>query len=265
MKGILCYYSGTGNTLAACRYMVKNLSSIDFVLYNIAKGGPVDFTEYDLAGFAAFADFWGPSMLFRRFIKSLPRQKKKPAFLFNTFGSINGRTLMAMAGIVKKRGFDIIAEFALHTPENFPVMVAGDNSNSQAPDEREMNDFNNFINYLSNLIDSIKTGKDIKRFPTRTKWPDIIIPSLPRRLARKISMGRKFLDEKLCNECGVCAQACPYQAIKLDPKPIFNSDKCWGCWACYNRCLMKAIYTKNIRGTGHYPGPIEPLLKKLKV
>ena len=30
------------------------------------------------------------------------------------------------------------------------------------------------------------------------------------------------------------------------------------------RCPVKAIYTKKLRGKGHYPGPTEELKQKLK-
>jgi NAD-dependent dihydropyrimidine dehydrogenase PreA subunit len=49
----------------------------------------------------------------------------------------------------------------------------------------------------------------------------------------------------------------------LDPKPVFDEPRCYGCWACYNRCPKRAIYTKKLRGRGHYPGPSDELRRKL--
>lgn len=40
---------------------------------------------------------------------------------------------------------------------------------------------------------------------------------------------------------------------------------CHGCWICYNDCPEKAIYTKKLRGVGHYPGPIDTLREKLRI
>jgi len=77
-------------------------------------------------------------------------------------------------------------------------------------------------------------------------------------------MGEKFVDENLCTECGTCEKTCPYNAIMLNPKPVFDMTKCYGCWGCFNHCPTKAIYTKKFRGVGHYPKPSNQLKEKLK-
>jgi ferredoxin len=76
-------------------------------------------------------------------------------------------------------------------------------------------------------------------------------------------MSGKFVDESLCIECGVCEKRCPYGAIELAPKPVFDENKCNACWACYNHCPKQAIYTRRYRGVGHYPKPIDQLKEKL--
>ena len=77
-------------------------------------------------------------------------------------------------------------------------------------------------------------------------------------------MGEKFVDKSLCSECGICEKVCPYGAVELNPTPVFDQNKCYGCWSCYNHCPEKAIYTKKLRGVGHYSEPNEQLRKKLK-
>jgi len=66
-------------------------------------------------------------------------------------------------------------------------------------------------------------------------------------------MGEKFIEETLCNECGICKKLCPNGAIELNPKPVFDMDRCYGCWACYNHCPEKAIYTKKVKGKDIIP------------
>ena len=77
MKGIICYYSGSGNTKLACEYIVGNMKNIDFKFHNIVKDGMPDLNNYSLVGFACFADHWGPSFLVEKFLKKLPQQNKK--------------------------------------------------------------------------------------------------------------------------------------------------------------------------------------------
>jgi len=258
MTGIICYYTGSGNTKLACEYIVGNMKNIDFKFHNIVKDGIPDLNNYSLVGFACFADHWGPSFLVEKFLKKLPQQNKKPAFVFNTYGFISGKTLKIIDKLVTKKGFLVIAGHSLHTPENFPPMIVGGRANEQAPNDKEFSNFNNFISELNAIINQIEKGKEIKR----GKIKGSLLPAFSRTKAKK-GMGEKFVDESLCTECGICEKTCPYRAIKLNPKPIFDMDKCYGCWACYNHCPTKAIYTKKFRGVGHYPKPIKQFKEKL--
>jgi ferredoxin/flavodoxin len=260
MKGIICYYSGSGNTKLACQYLAKKITAIEFRLFDIINDKGLDLAAYDLAGFAAFADYLGPSRALIDFVRALPKQQAKPAFVFNTFGSFNGATLRVMAGEVSNRGFNVIAGHALHMPENIPTMIVNGNANEQAPDAAEMDAFNQFIAQLDGLSAGLP---DVRKTEFRLKLAQRLIPAMPRTIGRAM-MGLKFADDKLCTRCGTCVKVCPYAAIQLKDLPQFDQKKCYGCWACYNHCPTKAIYTKKFRGVGHYPEPIAAVRRKLE-
>ena len=217
-----------------------------------------------MVGFATFADFWGPPHLFQTFIESLPRQNDKAAFVFNTYGFISVKTLKALDKWVTARGFKVVASHSLHTPESYPPMIARGKGYAQSPNEREMENLDSFISGLDQLLNHLREGKEIKRRRLRIGFVNSLLPMLPRTQARK-DMGEKYVDESFCTECGLCEKNCPYKAIRLDPKPVFNMDECYGCWACYNHCPQKAIYTSKYRGVAHYPEPIDQLREKLKI
>ncbi|MBU4444819.1 EFR1 family ferrodoxin [bacterium] len=264
MRGIVCYYSGSGNTKLACQYIVKNIKHIEIDIFNIVKDGIPDLRKYNIVGFAAFTDFLGPPYLAQTFIEKLPQQDNKPAFVFNTYGFISGKTLKILDKWVTAKGFKIIAGHSLHTPESYPPMIAGGRGNEQAPSKKEMNEFNSFISELDQLLYFLGEGKEIQRKKMSVGLLNSLLPAFSRSKARK-DMGEKYIDDTLCKECGTCEKLCPYEAIKLNPKPIFNMTKCYGCWACYNHCPNKAIYTKKYRGIGYYPKPHNQLMEKLKV
>ncbi len=264
MKGIVCYYSGSGNTRLASQYIVKNVESTEFDLFDVVKDGTPDLEKYDVVGFATFTDFWGPPYLFQTFIESLPRQNDKPAFVFNTYGFISAKTLKVLDEWVTARGFKVVAGHSLHTPESYPPMIARGMGYAQAPNKREMKNLNGFISGLDQLLNHLREGKEIKRRKPRIGFVNSLLPMLPRTQARK-DMGEKYVDELLCTECGLCEKNCPYKAIKLSPKPVFDMDECYGCWACYNHCPQKAIYTTKYRGVAHYPQPVDVLREKLSV
>jgi len=264
MRGIICYYSGSGNTKLACQYIMKNTKNIEIDLFNIVRDGTPNLKKYDIVGFATFTDFLAPSYLVQTFIEKLPQQNNKLAFVFNTYGFISGKTLKILDKWITAKGFHVIAGHSLHTPESYPPMIARGRDNEQAPSKKEINDFNSFISELDQLCYLLKKGKEIKRKKIRIGLLNSLLPMFSRTKARR-DMGDKYVDESLCTECGICEKLCPYEAIKCSPKPVFNMNKCYGCWICYNHCPAKAIYTKKCRGVGHYPKPIKQLKEKLKV
>jgi ferredoxin len=260
MRGALIYFSNTGNTKLACEYIKNHLGNIELDLLDIKQDKPIDLSAYGLVGFAAWADYGAPSLLINEYLGSLPEQHGKPAFVFNTFGMMNGGTLKGLHDRAAKAGFNVVAAFALHTPENIPLMIAKGFIAGEAPNQKEMEKFQTAIKDLDRACLDIKEGKPVKK-NVRFGLLDLFSP-FPRTKAKK-DMGEKFADLALCAKCGTCKSVCGYAAIELSPYPVFDEGNCYGCWACYNRCPQKAIYTKKFRGKWHYPKPNEELSKKL--
>jgi len=90
-----------------------------------------------------------------------------------------------------------------------------------------------------------------------------VMPSFDSTQAKK-DFGEQFLAEERCEECGVCAKLCPYSAIELTPKPVFDHQACYGCWSCYNHCRSQAIHTPKFTGDHQYPKPIDHVREVLR-
>jgi flavodoxin len=189
MKGVICYYSSTGNTRLACRYIARSIQDVAFELFDVTKGKVVALERYDIVGFATFTDFLGPPQFFRAFIEGLARQSGVPAFVFNTYGNLSGRTLKVLDRMATAKGFQVIAGHSLHTPESYPPMIARGKGNEQAPDGREMAAFNGFVSDLSHLLGGLEAGEALKRRRIRVGLLNSVLPTFPRTAARK-NMGR---------------------------------------------------------------------------
>jgi ferredoxin/flavodoxin len=263
MKGIIFYYSNTGNTLLACKYLAHKLSAVNFNFCSIKEQKIINLDQYNIAGFATFTDSWEPPKIFVDFILQIPEQNRKPAFLLNTFGFFSGKTLKRMNQHVTARGFLVLCGHSLNTPENFPPMIRLGLGGAQHPVEKKLEKFNKFIMILHRQIENLKNNINIKPEKIKIGIFNALLPPFPQGIIPSI-MGEKKVDKELCTECGTCSKNCPLDVITLDPKPVFDNSTCHFCWTCYNRCPRKAIYTTKYRGKYHYPGPNDLLKEKLK-
>ncbi len=55
------------------------------------------------------------------------------------------------------------------------------------------------------------------------------------------------LDQKLCDSCGICVEACPVNGIKMDPVTVLPliCDTCRGEFKCVQWCPAQAIERRN--------------------
>lgn len=263
LKGIICYYSGSGNTKLACAYLKNKIENADFELYNIVKNDAPDFDRYDFVGFATFADFYAPPKLMYSFVERISNHNGKRAFVFNTYGGISGRTIKAFSDLVEGAGFDVLTGFSLHMPESHPPSRKRGFASDNSPKEKDLKQFNDFIADLDNILSDIKLNKKVQKRKLRISLIGRILPISKRTQAKK-DFGIQKLNEELCIECGVCMRGCPYEAITMNPKPVVDHDVCAGCWYCYNHCKQKAIFTKKLTGDYQYPKPNENVKSKLK-
>lgn len=263
MRILICYYSGSGNTKLCCEFIKNKLNDCEVELYDLVRDSNLSIDNYDIIGFATFTDLLAAPQRFIDFVDSLDQQSNKYAFVFNTFGFISGHTINHMRRLVAKKGFNVLAGHSLHVPENYPPMIRSGKSFEDSPSPKDMDGFNKFIN---NLIISVKALKADEIIKHRIKFPFIFkfIPVLSRRITKK-EFGKQDVKPELCKECGLCAKGCPYDAVVMNPKPVFDHIKCHGCWFCYNICKNKAIYTPKFDGECQYPKPSDKLLEKLRI
>jgi len=262
MKGILCYYSGSGNTKLTCQYLADHIKNAEIELFDIVKRDIPDFSQYDVAGFATFTDFGSISHYVRLFFEKMPAQSM-PAFVLNTYGFMSVATLRDLAKLTQDKGFQVLSGYSLHTPENYPPMRMRNMAADDAPKPKELDTFHAFIQRLDQQLSMLQNGQTSPQDPIKIGIKNTVFSILPFPTAKK-DMGEQQVDESKCTECGICAKRCPYGAIQLSPKPVFDHQNCYGCWACYNHCPEQAIYTPKFKGEGQYARPIAALRQKLQ-
>jgi ferredoxin len=253
LRGVICFYSGSGNTRLACEYLAARVG-VEFDLVDVTAGDDVDLRPYDVVGLAASTDFGGMPRRFEEFLSDLPPQDGKPAFVLNTYGLASARTLRELADQSNSRGFAVFGGHSLRMPESYPPMIAMHLAFADQPNAAVLRKFDVFIGDVARAFGALERREGVERRRVSIGLLGAMSRSRPRTTARD-DMGEKFVDAELCTECGICARRCPYGAITIAPEPVFDMARCYGCWRCYNQCPRHAIYTGKFRGGPYYAHP----------
>ena len=266
LKGAIVYYSNTGNTKLACEYIRRKSESIDFDLVDMVRDKTADLSGYELLGFAFFADTWQPPKLFVRYVEALQEVSGKYAFCFHTYGAISGRTARTMVDILKKKGLKVIGEHALHTPENYPPMIAAGQGNGNRPNEKDMRAFDGFIKALNEKAGMIEKGLPPEEEHAHIGLFNSLLPSNPGVLNTMIAgKFRLDVDREKCILCKVCESVCPVSAVSIEGEVSIDHARCEKCWSCYNHCPVGAIVNGRYRGSARYPGPSKTYTDKFSL
>jgi NAD-dependent dihydropyrimidine dehydrogenase PreA subunit len=58
---------------------------------------------------------------------------------------------------------------------------------------------------------------------------------------RPLVKPRLHVRPERCNQCGVCVQQCPAQALTMEELPRLDAEKCISCYCCYELCSNQAV------------------------
>lgn len=267
------YFSGTGNTALVAGMIQSGLAALgcaaELIPVEDVLGGKrtPDMEGFDLVGFGSqVIGFTTPSVMMR-FIKLLPKQNGKRAFVFRTAGgvaTVNYNASRPMLRALGRRGFDVFHErlFAIGS------------------------------NWINRFDDAVVAGL---AQATRRKTA-LMCEALLRGEARHLETGRfqrlkmglvgrvtpaffrvagkdMAVDQAACTQCGLCARHCPAGNITLKQGKVRFGWQCNCCLRCVYACPAKAIRFKHlgffavpggydIQATLAHPQPADPTGEK---
>lgn len=265
-KILVLYHSASGNTAWVAEQLVSQLKQhLEVTLCSITQYPDAsDLQSFSMVGFGCPVMAFQPSFSMADFIRSLPVQQDKSAFIFTTYAGIHANSSRVLAGLLASRGFRTVCHERFRGEESWPVLrytrfIMGRGRPGSS-------DMQNIISYAHTIAGNLRTISDGKA-ATAARTPfnpfDIFyyIGRTVRRDALRMMMSTKKINLEKCTRCGLCRDWCAAGAISLDPYPVFSS-RCNGCWGCYNICPEGAVQTF-IPPSGRYH-EMAAVLKRLR-
>jgi ferredoxin len=247
------YFSGTGNALSAAKWIWQKgqESVINSTMHSIEEERQINTEPAEGRSLNVFAypthGFIGPWIMLK-FLVRFPRIKNGDAVFLNTRGGfklgrfyipgVSGLALWFPCILFLLRGFRVRGMLPLDMPHSWISFFP---PNSKTASEAIAKRCRGIV---EKLCDRVFSGRRYIRYTVLTHfWIDVLVaPIVPLYLL----MGRFVLAKTLfasseCNNCSICRDACPVNAIVIRNERPYWMYNCESCMRCMNICPRRAV------------------------
>jgi Pyruvate/2-oxoacid:ferredoxin oxidoreductase delta subunit/putative NADPH-quinone reductase len=236
-KYLIHYFSGTGNTYHMVKAMEKELRNKGFEveLSNIEKDNHIRIDDYSHHIFCFPVYGMGTPSIMLEYISKVKSKAQSNAAIVCTSAGTEGQALSHLKYLLNKNGFKVfLTDMVVYTYNWTQVMNPQSKEVEQLVFKKaEMN-----VSAITEKIVDNKTS--YKKMNVIIKFLFWIIFILFRNLGRRF-LGKSYIADENCINCGRCKDVCPAKVIEIyDKKPRWNL-RCECCQRCINICPKKAI------------------------
>ena len=237
------YFSGTGNTLTACRWITENeqkrgLKTNLIPIDRFNKIIPPPAEGRRLIGFCYPTHGFNLPWIMLKFILKFPRMPRCDVFLLNSMGGVSGIAQILPALILLIKGFRVKGMFPLYMPSNWISVHPG---LSEAVVSRM---FARSRGKLDKFCKKIFAGKIYLRPIVFIMLPlDIALAPIAFMyfMYGRFYFAKVFIAATDCDTCRLCETKCPTTSIRIIDNRPFWKLTCESCMRCINICPQKAI------------------------
>ncbi|MFL0251125.1 EFR1 family ferrodoxin [Clostridium neuense] len=241
MKGLIAYFSGTGNT----EYVVKLVSNefakrnIECEIFNIENDKRIK-DEYDFYVFASPIHIEVfPKFFIDWLSEKAPAVDNKRCLLLSTQASQVGYGGRQVSRLLERKGYSIVYMRSIPMPNNYYL---GKFKATSEDKKLEM------VSEVSN--EAVAAVEGFLRDDVYIEKQSFYITELS-KLVYKLYMpilnnfAKKNLtvDYDICIKCKKCEKGCPVNNIKFDDAIHFDK-KCIACQRCVQKCPVNAFKYK---------------------
>ncbi|MCQ2233120.1 MAG: EFR1 family ferrodoxin [Paludibacteraceae bacterium] len=253
---MIFYYTSTGNSQWVAEKLEHLLEESIYSINTIAKDGysSTDFelTEGERIIFVFPVHSWNVPAVVRKFISKLSVEGTPSAvYAVCTCGDDCGKTNENLSTMLDLIGLKLNACFSVQMPNNY-VLMPGFNIDDPSVQHKKMIEA---VTTVEQIADKILSGNcDAKGFYTSGTFP-WTKSVLLYQYFKRIQCGRTpFKATDACVGCGLCAQVCPENNIRMQSngRPQWRNH-CTQCAACFHHCPKNAVqYGSVTKGKGQY-------------
>ena len=251
---IIYYFSGTGNAKQAAKWIVDvaTKKGVETKLLNIAKlpkDSNLPLSENTLIGFCYPTHGFNAPPILLRFLMQFPKAEfRNNVFVLNTRAGmkmskiftpgISGLAQILPALILRSKGFRLVGYRPIDLPSNWISVHPG-----LKPSVVE-SIFDRCERITRQFALQILNGKKVYRGLYDLPIDLLISPvALAYYFYGRFILSKTFIASNACNQCGLCVQDCPANAISMVNEKPFWSYNCESCMHCMNYCPQRAIET----------------------
>lgn len=256
MKGIVVYYSGTGNTQKIAKAIHKGMETVleKCDIASVKKIDPKDVAKYDVLAIGGPIWYFRETANLRLFAYKMPRLDGKYCVPFCTHGAAPMGFFYSLVPTLVKKGLIIIGwndwycgvYQVLHMPKPYLTDGHPDVIDLQEAElfgkkmaERAMK----ISNGQANLIPKIPKGPKADPLWQPASMAKFEPPGLARKADEAISRPLRKVNLVKClyPTCTICVDNCPVNAFDFSMKPPKVKQQCLQCNICERLCPTNAI------------------------
>jgi NAD-dependent dihydropyrimidine dehydrogenase PreA subunit/flavodoxin len=240
----MVYHSGSGSTRLVSEVLSDRLSGF----FNVDAVEMVPGFKYEklndhdliMLGFPTF--YFKPSFSASEFVRKMPvLEKKKPFFLYTTFGLYSGNSIRILSKELEKKNAGIIGYSQIRGPASDGVLILPSFKLFFSYEKKAGEKINRAVNVIRSFF---KNGEEKMGIPA-LRWYSPVTGIFKRQLS-SIDYSQYRADlrvmEDRCSNCNICVENCIWGCWKEGKDlPALDISNCEFCLKCVHNCPDKAI------------------------
>ena len=228
MNTVLYYFSATGNSLTTAKLLAAELGSCTLVPIASLRGEAeiaVDSTA-DAVGFVFPIYFSDMPYAMRSFVCRLRFTHTPYIFSVCTSRGHYGDIAKRLHALLAAKGQKLSCSAHVQMPGNSRISTPEENTVTLAAQQEAVK----------------QVAARLRTRPQENYTADAPLPETPVHTAANI---RGLEAEEGCIGCGICAEVCPMDNIRMENGRAVIGQNCTVCLACFHWCPKEAIWMKN--------------------